>query len=94
MKSIRMPVDAAGLEEMAHSVTGGSLTQAPAALNCAVSLGQRIKPRAGPAWLAARHDPSTAQRHRPADLERIVALRRQRCTGQHIAHEVGVRRRR
>lgn len=79
MKSIRMLV-AAGREEM-RSLCGlvGS------------ALSSRGPGRHG---LTARHDPSTAQRHRPADLERIVALRRQRCTGQHIAHEVGVRRRR
>lgn len=30
----------------------------------------------------------------PPIVERIVALRRQRLTGQHIAHEVGVRQQR
>ncbi|MEI9424093.1 IS481 family transposase [Mesorhizobium sp. Cs1299R1N1] len=84
-------------EEMALSVIGGGLSQAQAALKYAVTAKivarwvERYKAegRAGMADRSSRpkHSPSATE---PPIVERIVALRRQRLTGQHIAHEVGV----
>ncbi len=84
-------------EEMALSVIEGGLSQAQAALRYAVTgkivarWVERYKAegRAGMADRSSRpkHSPSATE---PSIVERIVALRRQRLTGQHIAHEVGV----
>lgn len=71
MKSIRMPVDAAGREEMAQSVTGGSLTQGIVRSR----LGQRYQTE-GRAGMAGRLSPP---KHKPSAteqpiVERIVGL--------------------
>ena len=46
--------------------------------------------RAAKAWPTVRHGPTSCRLTDQAVAERIVALRRQRLTGKHIANEVGV----
>ena len=84
-------------EEMALSVLEGRLTQARAARVYDVSpkiiarwvARYKAEGRAGMADRSSRphHSPNAVDR---AVIERIVALRRQRWTGQHIAMQVGV----
>src|SRR5690554_479332 len=84
-------------EEMALAVIEGGLSQAQAASQYAVTAKvvkrwverYRAEGRAGMADRSSRprHSPN---RTGPALVERIVALRRQRFTGKHIASMVAV----
>lgn len=84
-------------EEMALSVIEGRLTQAPAARVYGVSakIVARWVERYKAEGRVGMVDRSSRPTHMPqataaSTAERIVALRRQRWTGSHIAHEVGV----
>lgn len=71
-------------EEMALSVVGGRLFKAGAARRYGVS------PKIVTRWVERFKAQGRAGMTDPAVVERIVALRRQRWTGRHIALEVGV----
>ena len=84
-------------EEMALSVIEGGLTKAQAARAYDVSpkIVARWVERYKAEGRAGMADRSSRPRHSPnavdqVEIDRIVALRRQRWTGQHIAQEVGV----
>ncbi len=84
-------------EEMALSVIEGALSQAHAARVYGVSakIVARWVERYKAEGQAGMVDRSSRPAHMPqataaSIAERIVALRRQRWTGKHIAHEVGV----
>lgn len=84
-------------EEMALSVIEGHLSKAHAARTYSVSakIVARWVERYRAEGRAGMVDRSSRPAHMPqattsSIAERIVALRRQRWTGKHIAHEVGV----
>jgi transposase len=84
-------------EEMALSVIEGAFSQAHAARVYGVSakIVARWVERYKAEGRAGMIDRSSRPAHMPqataaSIAERIVALRRQRWTGKHIAHEVGV----
>lgn len=84
-------------EEMALSVIEGRLSQAQAARTYGVSAKvvarwvERYKAEGGAGMADRSSRPGRSPRATEAAVaERIVALRRQRLTGRHIAHEAGV----